>query len=55
VLRAITVGPGAHKVELAFFPKSLDITETIAYASVGILALLILLAVFLSLRRSKEQ
>ena len=55
VLRAITVGPGQHKVELAFFPKSLDVTETVAYASLGILLVLILLAVFLSLRRSKEQ
>jgi len=53
VLRAITVGPGAHKVELAFFPRSLDITETIAYVSLSILLLLILLAVFLSVRRQK--
>jgi len=54
VLRAITVGPGQHKVELAFFPKSLDVTETIAYASLGILLVLIVLAVFLSVRRSKD-
>ncbi len=54
VLRAITVGPGQHKVELAFFPKSLDVTETVAYASLGILLVLIVLAVFLSVRRSKD-
>ena len=55
VLRAITVGPGQHKVELAFFPKSLDVTETIAYASLGVLLLLLLLAVFLSVRSSRRQ
>ena len=50
VLRAITVQPGQHKVELSFFPKSLDTTETIAYMSLGVLLLLILLAVGLSVR-----
>jgi len=51
VLRALTVGPGHHQVELAFFPKSLDTTETIAYVSLGILLLLIVLAVVLTVRR----
>ena len=55
VLRAITVTPGQHKVELSFFPKSLDTTETIAYVSLGVLFLLILLAVFLSVRSSRRE
>jgi uncharacterized membrane protein YfhO len=53
VLRAITVKPGNHKVELMFYPKSLDITETIAYVAFGILVLVIILAVFLSFRRKR--
>ena len=51
VLRALTVAPGRHQVELAFFPKSLDTTETVAYVSLGILLLLIVLAVVLTVRR----
>jgi hypothetical protein len=42
-------------VELAFFPKSLDVTETIAYASLGVLLLLLLLAVFLSVRSNRRE
>ena len=53
VLRAITVKPGNHKVELMFYPKSLDITETIAYVAIGVLVLIIILAVFLSFRRKR--
>ena len=53
VLRALTVTPGRHKVELSFFPKSLDVTETVAYASFGVLVLLLLLALFLSYRKMK--
>ena len=54
VLRALTVGPGQHKVELSFFPKSLDVTESVAYASLGLLLLLIILAVFLTYKRGKN-
>lgn len=54
VLRALTVGPGHHQVELAFFPKSIDTTETIAYVSLGLLLLLIVLAVVLSVRRRSK-
>jgi len=54
VLRALTVGPGQHKVELSFFPKSLDVTESVAYASLGLLLILIILAVFLTYKRGKN-
>ena len=53
VLRALTVSLGQHKVVLSFFPKSLDTTETVAYASLGVLLLLVLLALFLSYRKMK--
>ena len=55
VLRAITVAPGQHKVELMFYPKSLDITETIAYVSLGLLLLLIVLAIFLAFKRKNPK
>ena len=54
VLRALTVTPGQHKVVLSFFPKSLDITESVAYASFGVLVVLVLLALFLSYRKMKS-
>ena len=54
VLRALTVSPGQHKVELSFFPKSLDVTESVAYASLGLLLLLIILAVFLTFKRGRN-
>jgi hypothetical protein len=54
VLRALTVTPGQHQVELSFLPKSLDITESVAYASFGLLAILLVLAVFLYYRRNRS-
>ena len=54
VLRALTVTPGQHKVVLSFFPKSLDVTESVAYASFGVLVVLVLLALFLSYRKMKS-
>ena len=52
VLRALNVKAGSHKVELSFFPKSVDRTETIAYIAYGILLLAVLLGVLL---RRKEK
>jgi hypothetical protein len=54
VLRAITVAAGEHKVELAFFPHSLDVTETVAYASFGLLLLLIIVAVVTAMRKERK-
>ena len=53
ILRAIHIKPGQHQVELAFFPKSVDMTETIAYIAFALL-LLILIYVVVSLFRKKE-
>jgi len=54
VLRAITVAAGEHKVELAFFPHSLDVTETVAYASFGLLLLLIIVAMVTAMRKERK-
>lgn len=53
ILRALKVKPGSHKVELSFFPKSIDRTETIAYLSYVILVLAVLLSAFLEWRKKK--
>jgi len=53
VLRALKVAPGRHEVVLRFFPKSIDRTETIAYAATGILAVLFVFLVWVAVRRRK--
>lgn len=55
ILRAIQVKPGKHKVELSFFPKSVDNTEKVAYAAYGALLLVILLLVFFEYKRQRQQ
>ena len=40
---------------LSFFPKSVDVTETIAYVSYVVLILVLLGAVFMEYRRRKVE
>ena len=54
VLRAIRIAPGSHKVELAFFPKSIDRTETVAYVGYVVLLLLIVGGVLMEYRKRKQ-
>ena len=54
VLRALQVKPGHHEVVLNFFPKSIDRTETIAYAGYVLLLLIILYLIFMYVRRRKS-
>ena len=51
VLRALQVPAGKHQVELSFFPRSVEVTETIAYVSFGLLVLLVLALVGMRLRK----
>lgn len=55
VLRAINVKPGKHKVVLQFIPKSIEITETIAYVGYGILLLSIIIIIFLVYKRRNKE
>lgn len=55
ILRALRVQPGSHKVVLSFFPKSIDMTETIAYAATVILVIAILAACWSLYRRRQRQ
>lgn len=54
ILRAISVKPGSHKVELAFFPKTIGTTVALAYTAYGVLAIIILLLIFMEYRKRKE-
>jgi hypothetical protein len=54
VLRALQVGPGKHEVVLSFFPKSIDRTETIAYAAYGVLAIILLFLAYRTYRRRQQ-
>ena len=53
VLRAIQLKPGQHKVMLQFFPKSVDVTETIAYIAYFVLLLVILLVAYMEWKKAK--
>jgi hypothetical protein len=53
VLRALKVPSGKHEVVLTFKPRSVEVTEHIAYVSLGILLILVVLAVFVEYRKRK--
>ena len=53
VLRAMHIDGGKHQVELSFNPQSVKTTETVAYISLVVTALLILAAIALGLKRRK--
>lgn len=54
LLRAVNVAPGKHKIELAFHPKSVTTTETIAYAAYAVLLLAILLLAYIEYRKKRK-
>ena len=53
ILRALNVPAGKHKVELMFYPKSLQTTETIAYIALAVLILAFLFACYTEWRKRK--
>lgn len=54
VLRALNVDKGHHTVVLAFDPKSVKQTETVAYLSYGVLLLVVLLGVYFKRKEDKK-
>ena len=55
VLRALQVTPGKHEVVLSFFPKSIDRTETIAYAAYVLLLLIVLALAWTAYQHRRRQ
>ena len=54
ILRAIHIQPGKHQVELAFFPKSVSTTETVAYVAFFLLILIVVGIVVIEYRNRKK-
>ena len=53
LLRAMRVAPGRHQVELSFFPKSVDATESVAYTAIIVLVLMLAGMVVMAWRKGK--
>jgi uncharacterized membrane protein YfhO len=53
VLRAMRMPAGKHKVVLEFRPKTVDVTNTIAYVALVLILALFGLALFINLRKQK--
>lgn len=51
VLRAMHIPAGKHEIVMSFDPESIHVTAGIAYASVTLIYLLVLLAIFVEYRR----
>ena len=54
VLRALQVQPGEHKIELSFFPRSVQNTEMVASVSLVLLLLLVLLGLWLAFKEARK-
>lgn len=53
LLRAMRIAPGRHQVELSFFPKSVDATESVAYTAIIVLVLVLAGMVVMTWRKKK--
>ena len=54
ILRAMNVPAGKHVIEFKFDPKSLHVTETIAYIALALLALSAIVVIVIEYRKRKS-
>ena len=55
ILRALSVKAGRHRVVLSFFPRSVSVTETVAYCAYGVLLLIVIVMAVVWWRRRRAQ
>lgn len=55
VLRALQMPAGSHKVELMFYPKSVDSTETVAYTAYALLFVAICAGAFFERKKRRRK
>ena len=55
ILRAMNIKPGKHQVVLDFHPASIRKTETVAYASYGLLLVLVACGLFMEWKKRKTE
>ncbi len=55
ILRAINIEPGDHTVVLSFHPKSVDVTEAIAYSAYAVLAIVVIVLAVMEWRKRRKQ
>jgi len=55
ILRALNVSAGSHEVELDFHPRSIEVTETIAYVACALLAAVVISVLLLDRRKRQKK
>ena len=54
ILRAMNVPAGKHTIEMRFDPKSLHVTEGIAYGAIGLLVAGVVMLIIIYIRRNRK-
>ena len=55
ILRALPVPAGSHEIVMEFRPRSIAVTESMAYVAVGLIYILLIVGIVVALRPKKEK